>query len=78
MDTHMRMNQVVKIIRKNGSVDLVLNDEVITVGFYRTGTPAMLVMLDGGYYIVTTVDGRKFDIAKGEMVVVRTADMPTV
>jgi hypothetical protein len=46
-----RMNEIVKMIRANGSADLVLEGDIVTVGFQGAGT-----------------DGRKFNIAKGELV----------
>jgi hypothetical protein len=64
------MNEIVKMIRKSGSVDLVLKGETITVGFASSGMTGELIMLGGGFYIVTTTDGRKFEIAKGELVTV--------
>jgi len=64
------MNEIVKMIRKSGSVDLVLKGETITVGFADSGMTGSLIMLGGGYYVVTTECGRKFDIAKGELVTV--------
>lgn len=63
-----RMNELVKMIRKAGSVDMILNNETVTVGFHGAGMTGTLVMLGGGYYIVTTTDGRKFEIAKGQLV----------
>lgn len=69
----LRMNEIVKLIRKSetSSVDLVLSGETVTVGFQGSGKRGELVMLGGGYYIVTTVDGRKFDIGKGELIEVK-------
>ena len=64
------MNEIVKMIRKSGSANLVLKGETVTVGFASSDMPAKLIMVGGGYYYVTTDDGRKFDIAKGELVTV--------
>lgn len=63
-----RMNEIVKMIRKSGAVDLILNGETVTVGFHGTGQEGTLIMVGGGYYKVSTTDGRKFEIAKGQLV----------
>ena len=63
-----RMNEIVKMIRKSGSVALVLNGETIAVGFQGSGAQGELTMLGGGYYTVRTKDGRKFEVAKGQLV----------
>jgi hypothetical protein len=63
-----RMNEIVKMIRKANSVTMILKGEAIEVGFADSGNAGTLVMLGGGFYIVRTEDGRKFDIAKGELV----------
>lgn len=64
------MNEIVKMIRKSGSVDLVLKGETVATGFASSGMTGSLIMVGGGYYFVTTTDGRKFEIAKGELVTV--------
>ncbi len=66
-----RMNMIAKLIRAHGSADLVLKGETIRTGFAGAGQPGTLVMVDGGYYVVTTEDGRKFNIGKGQLVEVR-------
>lgn len=71
-----RMNQIVKMIRANGSADLVLRGETITVGFEGAGQQGRLIMLGGGYYTVRTTDGRSFEVAKGELVTVVRAGGP--
>ena len=68
MTTTARMNEIVKMIRKSGSANLVLESQTVTVGFQNAGHTGTLIMLGGGYYIVTTTDGRKFEIGKGELV----------
>ena len=68
-----RMNEIVKMIRKDGSANVVLKGEVLTIGFQNSGRPGSLIMLGGGYYIVTMQDGRRFDVAKGQLVEVRAA-----
>jgi hypothetical protein len=73
---HHRPNAIVKMIRKSptGSVNLVLNGETIAVGFDNGGDHAALIMVNGGYYVVRAQDGRKFDIAKGELVAVAVSE----
>jgi hypothetical protein len=71
--TAARMNEIVKHIRKNGSADLVFNGETVTVGF-QGSEHAVLTMLGGGYYTVTTLCGRKLPVAKGELVTVVITD----
>lgn len=63
-----RMNEIVKMIRRDGSADLLLGGDTVTVGFEGGGKLGTLIMLGGGYYFVRTTDGRRFDIGKGELV----------
>jgi hypothetical protein len=72
--TTMTPTNVVKIIQKNGSADLILGGEKIKVGFEGKGHPGKLIMVEGGHYKVTTTDGKKFDLAKGQHV--KVADAP--
>lgn len=65
-----RMNQIVKMIRTNGNATITLNGDTVTIGFQGGGQPGELTMLGGGYYTVRTTDGRKYDIAKGQLVTV--------
>jgi hypothetical protein len=46
------MNEIVKMIRKSGSVDLILEGETVTIGFQNSGMTGTLIMLGGGYYYV--------------------------
>lgn len=64
--TTKRMNEIVKDIRANGSADIVINGETITIGFVGSGH-AELTMLGGGYYTVRTGD-RRIEIAKGQLI----------
>ncbi len=66
--TTKRMNEIVKMIRKSGSVDLVLSGKNVNVGFSGAGKYGTLTMLGGGYYTVTTTDNERFEIAKGELI----------
>lgn len=63
-----RMNEIVKMIRANGSADLNLGGGDITVGFQGSGHEGELTMLGGGYYTVTRRDGTKIPVAKGELI----------
>lgn len=72
--TTMTPTNVVKLIQKNGSADLILGGEKVKVGFEGKGHPGKIIMVEGGHYKVTTADGKKFDIAKGEHV--KVADSP--
>ena len=69
-----RMNAIVKMIRKDGAATIVLNGEAIEIGFANSGRAGELVMLGGGYYIVSTADGRRLEIAKGQLIEVREGD----
>ena len=71
---HRRMNQIVKLIRRDGSAQVRLSGTTITIGFADSGHEGELVMVGGGYYFVTTKDGRKFDIAKGQLIEVIEGD----
>jgi hypothetical protein len=66
----LRMNEIVEIIRAEGSANLVLHGEVFTIGFEYTDNPNWLTMRGGGYYTVH-VNGyegtRKIPIAKGQL-----------
>lgn len=72
--TTMTPTNVVKLIQKNGSADLILGGEKIKVGFEGKGHPGKLIMVEGGHYKVTTTEGKKFDLAKGQHV--KVADAP--
>lgn len=63
-----RMNEIVKMIRKNGEATLILDGQTVTIGFADSGKPGTLTMLGGGYYTVRMTDGRRFSIAKGELI----------
>jgi hypothetical protein len=68
-----RMNEIVKMIRAAGSATVVLRGEPVTIGFQGSAQQGELVMLGGGYYVVNTTDGRKFEIGKGQLVEVAPA-----
>lgn len=70
MTTTMTMTNICKLIRKNGSAIVTLKGEAVEIGFEGMEKQGTLVMLGGGYYKVSHVDGRKFDIAKGERITV--------
>ena len=63
-----RMNEVVRMIRADGSATVVLEGERVDIGFVGAGKSGELIMVGGGYYVVSTLEGRKFNIAKGELV----------
>lgn len=63
-----RMNEIVKMIRANGSARIVIDNETIRIGFADGGHGGVLTMLSGGYYTVRTWDGRRVEIAKGQLV----------
>lgn len=62
-----RMNQIVKMIRLFGSADIILEGETVTVGFVDAGKSGELIMVNGGHYVVYA-HGRKFNIAKGQLI----------
>jgi 8-oxo-dGTP pyrophosphatase MutT (NUDIX family) len=70
--TAMTPTNVAGLIRKNGSADLVIGGKTITTGFHGTGHEGTLTMAPGGHYVVTTSDGTKHTLAKGQMVTVST------
>lgn len=70
------MNEIVKIIRANGSADLRIGGGDVTVGFHGSGHEGILTMLGGGYYTVRTEDGRAIEIAKGQLIEVRLKNIP--
>ncbi len=63
-----RMNEIVKMIRTAGSADIIIAGETITIGFEGSGQHGTLTMLGGGYYTVRTWDGRRIEIAKGQLI----------
>lgn len=70
--TAMTPTNVAGLIRKDGSVDLMLGGKKITTGFAGKGHEGELTMAPGGHYVVTTKDGTKHNLAKGQMVTVAT------
>ncbi len=66
--TQQRMNEIVKTIHKSGEATLVLAGRTIVVGFSGAGKEGTLTMLGGGYYTVKATDGKRYEIAKGELV----------
>lgn len=66
--TSMTPVNVAAKIRKDGSADLILGGKKVTVGFAGGGHDGTLTMAPGGHYFVTTKDGTKHDLAKGQLV----------
>lgn len=66
--TAMTPTNVAALIRKNGSADLILGGKKVTTGFSGKGHEGELVMAPGGHYVVTTKDGTKHNLAKGQLV----------
>jgi hypothetical protein len=64
--TSLTPTNVAKIIQKYGSADLMIGGKKVTVGFEGSGHPGKLVMAPGGHCVVTTPDGTKHNIAKGQ------------
>lgn len=74
---------VTKIINKDGSAHLFLGGKTVEVGFHGQGKEGTLTFVPGmgtgtGHYVVTTKDGEKYQIGKGENVKVlpKPADNP--
>jgi 8-oxo-dGTP pyrophosphatase MutT (NUDIX family) len=59
---------VARMIRKDGSVDLVLGGKKVNVGFAGADRDGKLEMVPGGHYVVTMKDGTKHNLAKGQLV----------
>jgi len=68
--TAMTPTNVAALIRKNGSADLMLGGKKVTVGFAGGSHEGKLEMVPGGHYVVTTKDGTKHQLAKGQLVTV--------
>jgi hypothetical protein len=66
--TSMTPTNIAAMIRRNGSADLMLGGKKVTVGFQGGGHEGSLVMVSGGHYVVTTTDGKKHNLAKGQLV----------
>ncbi len=67
MKTKMTWSKICPMIRNSGFVDIIHGNETIRVGFQGSGH-ATLTMLGGGYYAVTTGDGRRIAFGKGELI----------
>jgi 8-oxo-dGTP pyrophosphatase MutT (NUDIX family) len=68
--TAMTPTNVAALIRKDGSADLMLGGKKVTVGFAGGSHEGKLEMVPGGHYVVTTKDGTKHSLAKGQLVTV--------
>jgi hypothetical protein len=62
-----RMNEIVKDIRANGSATVKMGDKAIEIGFANSGH-AELTMLGGGYYTIRDLNGDRYEIAKGQLI----------
>jgi hypothetical protein len=63
-------------IKKDGSADLILGGKKVKVGFDGSGHEGTLVMVPGGFYVVTTTSGEKYNLGKGEHVTVANTTTP--